>query len=88
MFRETFLLVVYTFHIQFYFSEKRQRKSTKNLSKNVIENLFLLFEVKAREDLGTQSTLAREHITTEGTLAREYVCMQGTLAREHARDAI
>ena len=33
MFPETFLLVVHTFHIKFYFSGKRQRKSTKNLSK-------------------------------------------------------
>ena len=33
MFPDTFLLVVYTFHIKFYFSGNRQRKSTKNLSK-------------------------------------------------------
>ena len=33
MFPETFLLVLYTFHIKFYFLGKRQRKSTKNLSK-------------------------------------------------------
>ena len=65
MFPETFLFVVYTFHIKFYFSEKRQRKSTKNLSKNAIQNLFMLFEVIAHGYLGTQGTLAREHASTQ-----------------------
>ena len=71
MFPEIFLLVVYTFHIQFYFSGKKQKKSTKNLGKIFIENLILLFEVIAREHLGTQDT----HV---GTRAREHVSAQGT----------
>ena len=29
-----------------------------------MENLFLLFEVIAREHLGTQDTLAHEHVST------------------------
>ena len=96
MFPDTFLLAVYTCLIKFYFSGKRQRKRTKNLSKNVIENLFLLFEVIAPEHLGTQGTRARKHVSTQSTLSREHVSTQdllalervstqGTLARERAR---
>ena len=54
--------------------------------KFVIENLFLLFEVTAREHLGTRGTrdmLPREHLTTQGTLARQHVSTQDTLTRQH-----
>ena len=49
---------------------------------------FLLFEIIARDLLGTQGTSAREHVSTQGTSAREHVSTQGTLAREHVRHAI
>ena len=83
MFPETFLLAVYTCLIKFYFSGKRQRKRTKNLSKNVIENLFFLFEVIAPEHLGTQGTRARKHVSTQSTLSRQHASVQDTLVREH-----
>ena len=50
--------------------------------KHVIENLFLLFEVRAHEQLGMQGALAHEHVSTQGTLAHKHVKTQGTLAHE------
>ena len=60
--------------------------------KHVIENLFLLFVVISREQVGTQSTqdtLAREHAKDArkvGTLtskAHWHMSKQGTMAHEH-----
>ena len=79
MFPQTFLLVVYTFHIKFYFSGKSQTKSTKNLSTQ---------GTLPREYVTTKGTLAREHVSTQDTLAREHVSTQGTLGRERVRHAI
>ena len=61
-----------------------------------MENLFLLFEVIAREhvdmqgelackNVSMQDTLAREHVGTQGMLAHEYVSTHDTLVRYHAR---
>ena len=90
---ETFLLVIYTFHIKFYFSGKRQRKSSKHLGKTCHWKLILLFEVIARNlstwalkhprHLSTYVRKASEHVSTQGTLAREHICTQGTLAHEY-----
>ena len=74
---------------------EKDRKSTKNLIKTCQWNLFLLFEVIAREHLGTQGKWARKHVGTwarkarwhvhtQGTLVREHVSTQGKWAREHA----
>ena len=73
-------------HIKFYFSGKRQRKKKyKNLSKNVIENLFLLFQVIAPEHLGTQGTRTRKHAKHVGTWARKHAGHVGTWARKRAK---
>ena len=53
-----------------------------------MENLFLLFVVKARDHVGTQARKAhkaRKHASTQDTLVRERVSTQGRLAREHAK---
>lgn len=47
-----------TFQIQFYFTGKRQRKSSKISMKHVT----LLFEVKVHEQIGTQATLPHEQV--------------------------
>ena len=91
MFPKTFLLVVYTVHIKFYFSGKDKEKVPNIQVKYVIENLFLLFKIIVREHLGTQDMCARkarEHISTQDMLAREHESTQGMLAREHVRHAI
>ena len=49
------------------FHMKKKRKTTKNLSKHVIENLFLLCAVIGHEHGGTQHTRvykARQHVST------------------------
>ena len=65
MFLGAFLLVVHICHIQLFFTGEKQRKSTKIQVKYVIENEFLLFQVIAREHVGTHSTLAHEHVGTQ-----------------------
>ena len=81
---ETFLLVVHvSYTILFH-----RKKTKKMYQKSVNENLFLLFEVIAREHVCTQATLVREYAGTKDTMAREqarHVSTQGTLAREHVK---
>ena len=81
---ETFLLVVHvSYTILFH-----RKKTKKMYQKSVNENLFLLFEVIAREHVCTQATLVREYVGTKDTMAREqarHVSTQGTLAREHVK---
>ena len=79
-----------TFHTQFYFTGKRKRKCTKNFSKTChwkLSLLLLLFEVIAREHVGTQGTSknVRKHENTQDTLPREHVNTQGTWTRKHER---
>ena len=47
--------------------------------------MFLLFEVIAREHVGTQGMLAREHARNAGTWARKHARHVGMWARKHAR---
>ena len=99
MFPETFLLVVYTFHIKFYFSGKRQRKSTKNLSKTCHWNLTFVIWSYSRWALrharyvSMQARKAHEHVSTwackharhVGTWACNHTKHVGTWARKHTR---
>ena len=62
MFLETFLLEHFSYTVLF-----------QVLGKHVIENLFLLFELRVREHVSTQDTLAHENVSTQGTLAGEHV---------------
>ena len=95
----TFLLVVYTFHIKFYFSEKRQRKSTRNLSKTCHWKLnFVIWSYSTlalrharhfgrwtRQRVSTQGKWAHKHTGHVGTWARKHVRHVGTWARKHVR---
>ena len=72
-------LLIYSFFSQ----EKDTEKLPKIEVKHVIENLFLLFEVIAREHVGMQHTLVLVHESTQGTLAHEHVSSQDKLAGEH-----
>ena len=62
MFLETFPLVVHPSYTFFISQEKDKWKVPKIKVKNVIKNLFLLFEVTARKRLVTEDTITREHI--------------------------
>ena len=72
-------LLIYSFFSQ----EKDKEKLPKIEVKHVIENLFLLFEVIAREHVGMQHTLVLVHESTQGTLAHEHVSSEDKLAGEH-----
>ena len=85
---QTFLLVIYTFHIKFYFSAKRQRKSTRNLSRTChwqLNFVILRYSTLALRHARHVSKCTREHVSTQGTLASGYVSTQDTLAPEHTR---
>ena len=66
-----------TFHIKFYFSEKRQGKSTKNLRKTCHWKLNFV--------IWSYSTLALRHARHIGMSTREHARHIGTWACKHAR---
>ena len=56
--------------------------------KHVTGNLFLLFEIIAIEQVGTQDTLPCEHVSTLATLTRDHISTQGRStceARMHSK---
>ena len=80
IFPETFLFVVYTFHIKLYFSRKRQRKSTTNLSKTCHWNLTFVIWSYSMWALGHAKRVSMQgmwahklarHIGTKGMLAHK-----------------
>ena len=87
MFLETFLLVVH-FLCTVLFQRRKTNKKYQKSKKNVVKNLFLLFEIIAREQVDTQGRLACWHVSAQDTLAREHMSTQDALAREHVRHAI
>ena len=88
MFPESFLFVVYTFHIKFYFSGKRERKSTKNLSKTCQWNLIFViwsYSTWVSKHARHAGALTRKHARHVGTWARKHDGQVGTWARKHAK---
>ena len=76
---------------KFYFSGKRQRKSTKNVSKTCHWKLiFVIWSYSAwalrhARHVSTSAHKASQHVNTQGTLAREHAKHVGTWARKHGR---
>ena len=91
MFPETFLLVVYTFHVKFYFSGKPQRKSAENLSKTCYWKLifviwsYSMWALRYARHVGTWARKHSRHIGTWARKTRWHVSTQDTWSRKHAR---
>ena len=62
MFLETFLLAIHFSHSALFYRKKAKKKAPKLSVKQVIENLLLLFEVIASEQVSTRGTLVRKHV--------------------------
>ena len=64
--------------------------------KHVAGNLFLLFEIIALEQVGTQDTLPREHVSKLAPLTRDHIARKAgrhvrhvsTRARRNAREHV
>ena len=79
MFPDTFPFVVYTFHIKFYFSGKRQRKSSKNLSETCHWKLSFVISSYSMPALRRAG-----HVSAQGTWAGKRAAQVGAWARERA----
>ena len=66
-----------TFHIKFYFTGKRQRKSAKNVSKRCHWKIIFV--------IWSYSTWARRHARHVGTWAREHARHVDTWLHKHRR---
>ena len=92
MFPETFPFVVYTFHIKFYFSGKRQRKSSKNLSKtchwkfSFVISSYSTPVLRCARHVSAQGTWAGKRAGQVGTWARERVGFIGAWVHKHGGD--